>query len=139
MMSWCQRTSNKRWNNVVFSTLKFTMLKIVESTLPISTLILKTLDNVKTTMLFSTSSFTTLINVETTLCIWPFSKRWKQHKNIFDIQNEKLNWIRWSLSLDYYFKILQRYANKVVLDHFFFGSVRQITYFLSFCPLHTFM
>ena len=51
-MSWCQTTSNKRWNNVVFSTLKFTTLNIVESTLSISTLILTTLDNVKTTMFF---------------------------------------------------------------------------------------
>ena len=67
------------------STLKFTTLNNVKSTLPISMLILTTSGNVKTMLLFSTSSFITLINVETTLCIWPFSKGWKQQKNIFEL------------------------------------------------------
>ena len=65
------------------STLKFTSLYNVKSTLSISMLILTTSGNVKTMLLFSTSSFITLINVETTLWIWPFSKGWKEQKNIF--------------------------------------------------------
>ena len=65
------------------STLKFTTLNNVKSTLPILMLILTTSGNVKTMLLFSTSSFITLINVETTLWIWPFSKGWKEQKNIF--------------------------------------------------------
>ena len=70
------------------STLKFTMPKNVKSTLSISVLILTTLDNVETMLLFSTSSFMTLINVETTLWIWPFSKSWKEQKNIFELQKK---------------------------------------------------
>ena len=44
------------------------------ATLCISTLNWTTLDNVETTLSFSTSIFTTLGNVETTLRIWPFEK-----------------------------------------------------------------
>ena len=82
------------------STLKFTTLKNVQSTLSISTLILTTLDNVEAMLLFSTSSFITLINVETTLWIWPFSKSWKEQKNIFELQKKR--WVIWltTLALD---------------------------------------
>ena len=73
------------------STLKFTTLKNVQSTLSISTLILTTLDNVEAMLLFSTSSFITLINVETTLWIWPFSRSWKEQKNIFELQKKKMS------------------------------------------------
>ena len=69
-------------------TLKFTTLNNVTLTLSISTLILTTLDNAETMLLFWTSSFTTLINVETTFCIWPFSKSWKEQKNIFELQKK---------------------------------------------------
>ena len=59
------------------STLEFTTLKNVESTLCISPLIWKTLHNVKTTLSFSTTNFTTLVNVESTLWKCPFRKRTK--------------------------------------------------------------
>ena len=75
------------------STWKFKTLNNVESTLSISTLILTTLDNVETMLLFSKSSFTTLVNVKTTLWIWPFSKCWKEQKNIFELQKKR--WLRW--------------------------------------------
>ena len=58
----------------VKSTLKFTTLNNVETTLCFSTLNWTTLDNVETTLSFSTSIFTTLGNVETTLQIRPFGK-----------------------------------------------------------------
>ena len=70
------------------SALRFTTLSNVKSTLSISTLILTTSDNVKIMPLFWTSSFITLINVETTLWIWPFSKSWKEQKNIFKLQKK---------------------------------------------------
>ena len=66
------------------STLKFTMLNNVESTLSISTMILTTLSKIETTLLFSTSSFIRLIKVETTLWIWSLTKIWKKQKNIFE-------------------------------------------------------
>ena len=69
-------------------TLKFTTLNNVTLTLSISTLILTTLDNAETMLLFWTSSFTTLINVETTFCIWPFSKSWKEQKNILSFKKK---------------------------------------------------
>ena len=68
------------------STLKFITLSNVKLTLSISTLILTTLDNVETMLSCSTLSFVTLINFETTLWIWPFSKSWKEQKNIFELQ-----------------------------------------------------
>ena len=52
-------TSYQRWNNVVYFNVE---IYNVESTLTWTTL-----DNVKTTLPFSTSSFLTLVNVETTL------------------------------------------------------------------------
>ena len=70
------------------SALRFTTLSNVKSTLSVSTLILTTSDNVKIMPLFWTSSFITLINVETTLWIWPFSKSWKEQKNIFKLQKK---------------------------------------------------
>ena len=77
--------SNQRWNNVVVNVEIYN----AESTLSISTVILATLDNVETILLLSTSSFAKLINVETTLWIWPFSKRWKKQKNIFELQEKE--------------------------------------------------
>ena len=68
--------------------LKFTTLNNRRLTLSISTLILTTLDNVETMLLFWASSFTTLINIETTFWIWPFSKSWKEQKNIFELQKK---------------------------------------------------
>ena len=49
----------------------------------ISTLTWTTLGNVETTLLFSTSRFTTLVNVETTLWKWPFLKEQKKHPEKF--------------------------------------------------------
>ena len=61
------------------STLEFTTSNNVESMLySTSTLIYTTLDNVETTLSFSTLIWTTLVNVETTLWKWPFLKRTKQ-------------------------------------------------------------
>ena len=47
------------------------------------------INNVETMLLFWASSFTTLINVETKFWIWPFSKSWKEQKNIFALQKNE--------------------------------------------------
>ena len=68
---------------------KFLTLNNVDSTLPMSTVILARLGNVKTMLLFSTLSFTTLINIETTLWLWPFAKNWKEQKDIFELKEKR--------------------------------------------------
>ena len=60
------------------STLIFTTFNKVKSTFSISTLISTTLNNVERMLLFSKSSVTKL-------WIWPFSKSWKEQKNIFEL------------------------------------------------------
>ena len=71
-------TSRRRKCQInVETTLKFTTLSNVETTLCFSTLNWTTLGNVEITLSFSTSIFTTLGNVETTLRIWPFEKKIK--------------------------------------------------------------
>ena len=77
---------------------KFITLGNVKSTLSFSTLILSTLDNIGTMLLFSTSSFTWFINVEIPLWIWPFSKSWKEQKNIIELQKKMTNLIKAVLS-----------------------------------------
>ena len=106
MMFQRQTTSNWRWNNVVLSALKFTVLNNVESTLSIWTLILTTFDNVKAMLLVSTSNFKTLINVETTFWLWPFEKGLKEQKKIFELKKKEKKNTPNSTSLDFYFKIL---------------------------------
>ena len=68
MASRLRTTSYQRWNNVVYVNVE---------TFCISTLNWTTLDNIKTTLSFSTSILTTFGNVETTLRIWEFEKKVK--------------------------------------------------------------
>ena len=67
------------------SMLKFKPLNNIKSTLSIWKLILTTLDKVETMLLLSMSSFIVLINVEAKLWIWSFFKKWKEGKNILEL------------------------------------------------------
>ena len=55
----------------------------IETMLCMSTLKYTTLNKIKSTMLFSTLMLTTLVNIETMLWIWSFSKSWKKQKKYF--------------------------------------------------------
>ena len=84
------------------SALKFIALNNVKLTLSISA------SNAETMLLFSTSIFITLINVETTLRIWPFSRSWKEQKNIFELPKR---WFIWLTTLAFHCDQLKRKGN----------------------------